>query len=237
MRLLFAITAVVATFTLWAAPPVEDDVVARTLDTESEFYYPALMARYVAGDETLTGEDYHYLYYGYAYTPEYDAHAELPGESVMYDVLRSSGPRPSKEEAEALIEAGRRNMAVDPFNPANVNMMTWAYGIIGDTVAMRASGARFRGIIGAIESSGTGLRENSPWHILRFSHANDVVAERGLKIANRQVRSRTVEYIQVEPNPQRVKGFFFNYDRIYWKPYQGERITKDSNWEINGIPL
>ncbi len=216
--------------------PVEEDILPKILDTESPFYYPALMARYMEGDETLTGDDYYYLYYGFAYDNNYDAHKELPGASVMYGVFKRSS-RPTREEALSIIEAGRLNMTVDPFSPSNVNMMTWAYGLVGDTLQMARSAARFRGIVGAIESSGTGLRERSPWHILRFTHANDIVAERGLKIANRQVRSRTVEYIQVEPNPAKVKGYFFNYERVYWNPYDGERIQKKSNWQFNGIPL
>ena len=50
-----------------ARVPDEEMILDRTLDAESPFYYPGLMMRYNAGDETLTVEDYHYLYYGYAY--------------------------------------------------------------------------------------------------------------------------------------------------------------------------
>ena len=50
-----------------AKVPVEEDIVAKTSDPDSPFYYTSLMMRYNAGDETLTDEDYHYLYYGYAH--------------------------------------------------------------------------------------------------------------------------------------------------------------------------
>ena len=46
-----------------AKVPVEEDIVAKTSDPDSPFYYTSLMMRYNAGDETLTDEDYHYLYY------------------------------------------------------------------------------------------------------------------------------------------------------------------------------
>jgi hypothetical protein len=160
----------------------------------------------------------------------------LPGENAMLEVFARTG-NPSREDALVLIESGKANMMVDPFNPGNINMMTYAYEIAGDTINAIISADRFRKIVGVITSSGIGSREISPWHILRFSHANDIVASKGFKIANRQVRSRTVEYIQVEKNNQGVRGYFFNYDRVYWKPYSGERIKKDSNWEFNGIPL
>ena len=47
-----------------AKVPVEEDIVAKTSDPDSPFYYTSLMMRYNAGDETLTDEDYLYLYYG-----------------------------------------------------------------------------------------------------------------------------------------------------------------------------
>lgn len=216
--------------------PDEEDIVNRTISADSPFYFPRLMARYMDGDLTLTGEDYYYLYYGYAYEPGYDSHRELPGENAMLEVFAGT-ENPSREDAEVLIEAGRENMLVDPFNPGNINMMTYAYELSGDTINAVISADRFRKIVGAITSSGTGRRENSPWHILRFSHANDIVGAMGLRIANRQVRSRTVEYIQVEKNDEGARGFFFNYDRVYWKPFEGKRVEKDHNWEFNGIPL
>ena len=54
-----------------AKVPVEEDIVAKTSDPDSPFYYTSLMMRYNAGDETLTDEDYHYLYYGYAHQESY----------------------------------------------------------------------------------------------------------------------------------------------------------------------
>ena len=54
-----------------AKVPVEEDILDRITDTSSPYYYTGLMMRYNAGDETLTDEDYHYLYYGYAYQDAY----------------------------------------------------------------------------------------------------------------------------------------------------------------------
>ncbi|MDR2912421.1 MAG: DUF4919 domain-containing protein [Alistipes sp.] len=216
--------------------PTEDDVLSKILPTDSPYFYQRMMARYLEGDMTLTDDHYFYLYYGYAYDAEFDAHRELPGEGVMYEIFERTDT-PTREEALAIIEAGRRNMTVDPFSPGNINMMTYAYGLAGDSIAAAASAERFRRVVRAIESSGTGAREREPWHILRFSHANDIVAAHGLTIANRQVRTRDVEYIQVERNPEGVKGYFFDFSRVYWKPYGGPRVSKKHKWMFNGTPM
>ena len=216
--------------------PEEEDIITKILSPDSPYFYQPMMMRYMEGDVTLTDEHYYYLYYGYAYQADYDAHRALPGESAIYDILKR-GETPSREDALAIIEAGKQNMAVDPFSPGNINLMTFAYEMAGDTLNARISAERFRGIVHAIESSGTGMREKSPWHILRFSHANDVIAERGLTVANRTVRTLDVEYIQVEPNAARTRGYFFNFGRVYWKPYEGERVKKKSKWLFNGTPI
>ncbi len=207
------------------------------LPLDSPYYYQKMMVRYLDGDATLTDDHYYYLYYGYAYQPEYDAHRELPGASVIYDVLKRASTPLSREEAFAIIEAGKENMTVDPFSPWNINMMTFAYGVVGDTVNVRINADRFRGIVRAITSSGTGMREKLPWHILRFAHAGDIVDYLGLVEVNRQVRSRDVEYIQVDRNSGGVRGYFFDFSRVYWRPFEGERVKKRSRWMLNGTPL
>jgi len=219
--------------------PDETDILARTLASDSPYFYPQMMMRYMGGDETLTPDHYYYLYYGYAYDASYDAHKALPGTAVMAEVLGGLGPggTPSEEEAREIIAAGRQNMMIDPFSPSNLNLMTWAYGLVGDSVNMRLSAARFAGVVGAISRSGTGARERSPWHILRFEHAADIVAARGLTVEKSTVRTRDVEYVQVARNSQGVKGFFFDFSRVYLKPFEGERVKREHRWELNGTPI
>ncbi len=216
--------------------PTEEEIVPAIISPDSPYLYLPMMQRYIAGDETLTDDHYYHLYYGYAYQPEYDAHRELPGEAAMYDILHRT-TNPTREELLAIIEAGRQNMTVDPFSPSNLNLMTWAYGAVGDSLGARVSAHRFRGVMKAITSSGTGRREKSPWHILRFSHGTDIVEAQGLEIVNRQVRTRDVVHTQVGRNSAGVKGWFFDFSRVYWRPFEGERVRRQSRWMFNGTPL
>ena len=73
-------------------------------------------------------------------------------------------------------------------------------------------------ILATIESSGDGLTEKTPWHILRFSHAEDLLAAKNIPVRESSVISRTVEYIpRVKRDENGVKGYYFDYGRIYWK--------------------
>ena len=198
--------------------PDEEDVLARTIDQNSKWYYPELMMRYVGGDTTLTVEDYHYLYYGYAYDTNYRPLDNIPDNSEVLELLRGVGEQgATRSQAQLLLEAAKDVMLVDPFSPSNINVMTFAYGILGDTLNERISADRFNKIVATIEASGTGLKENSPMHVLRHEHVNDLLLSKGLHIVNRTVRSTKVEYVQVQRNGRNAKGYFFNFERIYWK--------------------
>ncbi|MBR2443243.1 MAG: DUF4919 domain-containing protein [Rikenellaceae bacterium] len=218
--------------------PDEEDVLARTIDQNSKWYYPELMMRYVGGDTTLTVEDYHYLYYGYAYDTNYRPLDNIPDNSEVLELLRGVGEQgATRSQAQLLLEAAKDVMLVDPFSPSNINVMTFAYGILGDTLNERISADRFNKIVATIEASGTGLKENSPMHVLRHEHVNDLLLSKGLHIVNRTVRSTKVEYVQVQRNGRNAKGYFFNFERIYWKRPEMIPEREKSNWMINGIPL
>ena len=218
--------------------PDEDDILAHTLNQASPHYYPELMMRYVLGDSTLTAEDYHYLYYGYAYDANYRPLENIPDTDEVMTLLSGLGTKgASVNQAQLLLEATKDVMLVDPFSPSNINIMTYAYSVLGDTVNARISADRFNKIIATIESSGTGRRENSPMHVLRHEHVNDLMMSKGLRIVSRTVRSTKVEYVQVQRGERNAKGYYFNFERIYRKRPEMTPERQQSNWMINGVPM
>lgn len=218
--------------------PDEEDILAHTLNQASPHYYPELMMRYVVGDTTLTVEDYHYLYYGYAYDANYRPLENIPDTDEVLELLAGLGTAgATKAQAQMLLEAAKDVMLVDPFSPSNINIMTYAYGVLGDAEQEKVSADRFRKIIAAIESSGTGRKESSPMHVLRHEHVNDLMLSRGLHIVNRTVRTTKVEYVQVQREGRNAKGYYFNFERIYWKRPEMIPEREQSNWMINGMPL
>ena len=228
----------VSPFSLQAKVPDENDILARILDTSSPQYYPSLMMRYMGGDTTLTDDDYHYLYYGYAYDPSYRPLDITPSSDRILEILAAvQQERPTPQQAQDIVDAAREIMIVDPFSPKNINFMTYAYEALGDTLQARVNADRFEKIIRTIESSGSGLRESEPKHVLRTEHANDVLAARGLYIQSREVRTRSVEYIRLREKDGSVKGYYFDFGRMYRKAPELAPAKKPSRWQLNGFPL
>lgn len=221
-------------FGAWAQAPDNQQIEAEINSASSSYYYPRLMDRYRLGDSAITTLEYRYLYYGYLFQPEYDPYASPPEmDSIVLILLRE--PHLELTDYHSLIRYGTKLMETDPFNPRLLNILTYAYGTINDTENETRSAARFRGIIDAILSSGEGNEESSPWHIMAFSHAEDVLDFLGQKYKKAVLVSRTTEYFPLEKRDGRIKGYYFDFSRIYTKrPTQPQQ---ERRWQINSKVL
>ena len=227
----------------WAAfaqTPDEDRIIDRTMDSESPYYYPNLMLRYNAGDTTLTADDYHYLYYGYAYQDAYkplDVNPDL--DRTLLIASRIDTQQPARDDPEALIASADDALARDPFSPKLLNLMAFSYGALGDTIRERAYYDRMQKVIATIEASGDGLTQKNPQHILMFDHAVDVLTAAGLPAGKSRVVSRTVEYVPlVSPytvDGRKVKGYYFDFSRIYRNKPEGYTFQRDRTWQFNNL--
>lgn len=197
--------------------PDNDAIRTAISDPSSKYFYETLYSRYERGDTTLTRDDYRHLYYGFAYNAAYKPLETSPDE-VQILMIFEKHPESDPVLAAEIIERARQVMKHDPFSPRNINIMTYSYGLLGDAENERLSAARLAGILDAIASSGTGQGEDSPWHVLTFSHVNDFLASRGYEILNRRVVSATVEHVAVRDAENRRKDIYFDYGRIYWNP-------------------
>ena len=220
--------------------PVEDDIVDRTMSSESPYYYPNLMLRYNAGDTTLTADDYHYLYYGYALQDSYKPLATNPDlDRTLLIASRIDPEKPLIDDVEALISAATDARKKDPFSPKLLNLMAFAYGALGDTIQEKAYYDRTQKVIRTIEESGDGLTQKTPRHILMFDHALDVLASQGLPAGKSRVISRTVEFVPLVSaytvDDKKVKGYYFDFGRIYRNKPDGYTYKRDRTWQFNNL--
>lgn len=223
-----------------AKVPDEDQILDRIMDPESPFYYTALMLRYNAGDATLTDEDYHYLYYGYAYQEDYKPIATNPEMEKLIVLASGLDPdKPEKETLETMISLGKEALKHDPFSPKVLNLMSFAYGKSGNAVEEKAYANRMNGVMRAILDSGDGLTEKSPRHILMFSHALDVLAADGLTYGKARIISRTVEFVPlISPytvDGKKRRGYYFDFSRVYRNKPDGYTYQRDRTWQFNNL--
>lgn len=217
------------------APPDNEVILQQTIDSGSPYYYPALHLRYMMGDTTLTGQDYYFLYYGYAFQESYRPLESIPAQDRILMIFEQS-PEPDSLDCRKIIEYAHQVMRADPFSPANINFLIYAYGKLGEYENERLNRIRLDNITDAIRSSGEGKSEKSPWHVLWFSHADDMVVMMGLQPLKRIVVSRSVEFIPLYRRQGKAKGFYFDFSRVYRNRPEARPQTHPG-WEFNGIKI
>ena len=219
----------------FAATPDNDRIFAAINDVNSPFYYPNLMLRYKEG-KPMSEEEYHHLYYGYAFQPSYKPlDANPPMTRVQEIMARISIDTPSVHDIDELIAAGIAAMEHDPFSPTLINILVYAYGASGDKVRELAYSEHLRGILKTIEQSGDGLKEKSPMHIIMFSHGTDYIASKNIGYRKGQIMSRTVEFVPFAAPQNRVKGYYFDYSRVYWNKPENYTFKRERTWQFNNL--
>lgn len=239
MKRLVLLLALLLPLTTWAKIPDEEDILRKTIDSSSPFYYPNLLMRY-NNLERLTEEEYHYLYYGYAYHENYKPTATNDAVDELYaSMIGLNADRPDSQQIEHIISVCNDAMLIDPFNPTVLNMLVFAYGARADKQKEEAYFYHLQGILETIKSSGDGRSEKYPMHIIMFSHAVDVVSSMGVASKRPEIISRSVEYIPLT-EPRRVpdgkiKGFYFDYSRIYRNKPEDVTFKKKRTWQFNNL--
>ena len=217
--------------------PDEDDIIHKTVSVSSPYYYTNLMLKYRNGTSELSELDYYYLYYGYMYDENYRPFSENDALDRMLLVMAGINPdAPTMMQLESLIENGAAAMEIDPFNPKVLNIMAYAYGALGDTRREQLYYNHLNGILSTIESTGTGLKEEERWHVLMFSHAYDLLASKEYSYGESRIISRNAMFIPIAQRPkERIKGFYFDYSRIYRNKPDNVTIKRDRTWQINNL--
>lgn len=226
---------------LHAATPVEEDIVSQISDSQSDNYYPNLILRYEMGDPTLTLDNYHYLYYGFAYQSDYKPLETNPHmDKFLLLAANIDVESPNEEVLREIVKAGDDALIHDPFNPKVWNMLAYVYGVLGDKEREQAAAQRVEMILATIKSSGDGLKQKSPQHIIMFDHALDLLAAENLTHRDAMVVSRTVEYIPLlvpkRLDGEKIKGFYYDFGRIYWNKPEGVSYKRDRTWQFNNLP-
>ncbi|MFI3265502.1 MAG: DUF4919 domain-containing protein [Rikenellaceae bacterium] len=226
---------------LFAKVPIEDDIVDKINDPTSQYYYPNLFLRFNNGG-SFTAEEFHYLYYGFAYNELYKP-LEVNDKIDRVLLLASSldPAAPSMQTLDNIVISANEALVHNPFSPTLWNLLAYAYGALGDSTREKMSFDRFNLILSTIDSSGDGLKEKSPKHIIMFDHALDLLTTQGVAHQKAKVISRTVEYIAFNDNlrdggdGKKVKGLFFDFGRIYWNKPDNVTYKRDRTWQFNDL--
>ncbi len=199
------------------------DKIFREINTDtSPYFYPELFSRYQAGDTTLNLEDYRHLYYGYSFSSDYQ-----PLQKRIYSdslALVLSQNKDSLMLSPELFREVERlcllSLQSEPFSMNFTNFLTYIYQMSGETELAKRYSYQLKMIKQAIMSSGTGLSDKSPWHVLYRSDMLDLLASLKARPSKRIYVTAQIEYFHLPVKNGDARGYYFNTGRIFSVPLQ-----------------
>ena len=177
--------------------PNLEEIRTSTLDPQSKYYFPKLMAKYEVNDTTMTNDEFRHLYLGYMFQEDYDPYRMSP-YSDRTDSLRSK-PTHTRAEIDTITKYAQLALADNPFDLRQM----WEY--------------RLEHLLGAIKSTGTGEDIENAWYVIYPMHEYDMVQLLGYEATNADFIEPGYDYLSVRPDPsdkrkrdKSAQGFYFD---------------------------
>ncbi|HLN52184.1 MAG TPA: DUF4919 domain-containing protein [Lentimicrobium sp.] len=170
--------------------------------------YSNLMQRYKANDTTLTREDYHLLYYGYALQTGYDPSKDTDLRKQLADLFNDA----SNGNADYLGIQGISNKILDqlPFDIRTLDPAIYASEMLKDQSTAKKLEFKMGRIIETIFNSGDGRTQESPFYVISLANIPDMVRALGFEAVNIvPEQSGNLFYFRVKENDFGITAFYF----------------------------
>lgn len=216
-------------------PPDQEKIRIAVLSNSSEFYYPNLYGRYDEGDTTLNLEDYRHLYYGYVYQDYYRPLESLNyADSIIVALsMNKSDSVISPEIFDMLFRYTEKALRAEPFNMNYLNYRAYIEAQSGDIEEARKNAYKVRMIKETIFSSGTGLTDKSPWHVLYRSDEQDIMNSLGVRFSKPIRVLSDVEYFHLPIRNNGNRGYYFDISRLFLRRPETSYDKQKRKFEFN----
>ena len=186
-----------------------------TLDPNSEYYYPKLMAKYEKKDTTMTPDEFRHFYLGYMFQEDFDPYRVSPYAGKTDDLRRKK--EHTKQEMDTIEKYA--NLALED-NPFDLRQMSFLVHVLKEKKKdMRAKIWEYRleNLLGTIMSTGTGKDVDNPWYVVYPMHEYDVAQLLGYEAVDVEYPKDGFDYLLVQPDEtdtrrrdKSAKGFYYN---------------------------
>ncbi|MDE7414620.1 MAG: DUF4919 domain-containing protein [Muribaculaceae bacterium] len=195
--------------------PDLSEIQRATLDPNSDYYYPKLVAKYEKKDTTMTPNEFRYYYLGYMFQEDFDPYRTSPYTDKT-DRLRSK-TKHTKSEMDTIENYATLALADNPFDLRQMSFLVHVLKEQKKDMRAKLWEYRLENLLGAIMSTGTGKDIDNPWYVIYPMHEYDVAQLLGYEAVDVQYPRDGFDYLIVEPDPtdkrardKSAKGFYYN---------------------------
>ncbi|WP_422103979.1 DUF4919 domain-containing protein [Winogradskyella sp.] len=173
-----------------------------------DFYYPALMERFKAGDSTMNIDEKRHLYYGFINEDLYSPY----GRSDYSDSLREVLKKPNHNDGDLdEIEKFSDSILVEkPFSFKAMNYKLYVFDTKKDTLNFNKTIDKVNIVLDAIFSSGDGKKKESAFYVIETSHEYFILEVLGFQFGGTQRLIEHYDYLEIAENESGIEGLYFD---------------------------
>lgn len=204
--------------------PNLEEIRTATLDPQSKYYFPKLMAKYEVNDTTMTNDEFRHLYLGYMFQEDYDPYRLSP-YAGRTDDLRMK-PTHTRAEIDTITKYAQLALEDNPFDLRQMSFLIHVLKERRKDMRAKIWEYRLEHLLGAIKSTGTGEDTDNAWYVIYPVHEYDMVQLLGYEATDAAFIEPGYDYLSVRPDEtdkrkrdKSAKGFYFDV-RIPQEQYE-----------------
>lgn len=177
-------------------------------NVESEFYYPKLLKMYLNSDTSMTLKEKRHLYYGYSFQDKYAPYHQSDFSDSLRAVLQKE--QHNGDELKKIIRYSDSLLVDNPFDLNAINYQLYAFEKLYKRTEFERKMIQMRMVVDALLSSGDGLKKSTAFYVIYTAHEYDLLNILGFEFGGQQSLVEHYDYLEVEKNSRRIKGFYFD---------------------------
>lgn len=176
----------------------------------SSYYYPKLMEKYLAGDESMTLEEGRHLYFGYVFQPHYLPVDTSSFNNQLAEILAKKTFTAS--DYDRVLEYSNALLQEDPFNLRALNAKLLVYAQRNDALEYKKVALQRRVVQNAIAGTGDGMSDKTPFYVIKVAHEYDILPFLGYNFGgeDKVLPGKKVNYLTLGNNRFGVEKVYFN---------------------------
>lgn len=183
-------------------------------DKNSKFFYPNLLQRLSVNDTLLNNEDYRHIYYGYIMHKDYNPYGQTSKDDKLRTFFLSK--ELDKKDYNEIIDLANQSLKEFPIDIRLMNFLAYVHHLNGDEAMFKKVSTSFHGLLGAIMSSGDGLKCETSFHVISVNHEYVMLNMFELENVSQSLVGNC-DYLAFEKDKYKIPGLYFNVSKLQEK--------------------
>lgn len=205
-----------------ASHPDFERIRTETLNPNSKYYYPKLLASFLSNDTTMTDTDYHYFYYGTMFQEDYNPYREDPfkADFEKTEPLYYKHGTHIRSEKKQIEELARKSLMNNPLQLTQLMYLVYAYEQQGKYNKAKIWKHKLDHLLLTIARSGTGADPEHALVIVYPSHEFDFFNLSGISVESQEFKAPYYEKVSVHaPGAKEAREYWFDLHHILEQYY------------------